>query len=572
MGREGAIGAAPAGDDGAAGSGQVAQQLEQAPPLLGIEGLQVVQHQQGPVAGQGMAHQARPVLRCGPRDVVEAQGQAQLVEQLVVVVNPVIAECLRPVGPQFTALGGDPELERKVLGRRTVRRLDGQGGLAHTARPVQHHAPAAVFRQQVLRDLFQARLAAEKSAPRWQRGMRGRPGSCGGVLRAWRAADQTGLRAKRRTAARQFARGESIRRGAAIVQQVGVVMVWHIAPWAGLLGSRQRPEAQCRLVALEVDPARGIAMGALLGGRLAELVHAEDRAALDEPHGLGAAAPARIADVVFVLVAEALHRKASGGRDFGVTVLTRLRCQPVRPLVGEQQADIVLLAPDVDTSRTQRMQLPSLPDPAPLVVAARQLPKGRVQPDDADAARSAGQRGGEVSGQQAVVDAAGFAWCGLPPRAVGGKDVVHDPAVGACRLVPELVLDTLEAASQQQAICRRIVIAGVGPEQIVIAGHRQQHGIARTQFGQLLPQRRQHLSLEPGEFVRLARLHQIVGEEHRVPGAAAVMQRLQAVEKGRAQRGPEMALSLQAIVEIGEVQPGERVCRHGGVSLGGNKV
>ena len=110
-------------------------------------------------------------------------------------------------------------------------------------------------------------------------------------------------------------------------------------------------------------------MGTLHHGRLTKLVHAKHRAGLAEPDGSSAAAPAQTTHVVFVLVAEELHRKASDRRDFRFAVLARRRRQPVRPLVGEQQADVVLLGPDIDAAVAHGMELPRIPDQRLLVAS-----------------------------------------------------------------------------------------------------------------------------------------------------------------------------------------------------------
>jgi hypothetical protein len=56
--------------------------------------------------------------------------------------------------------------------------------------------------------------------------------------------------------------------------------------------------------------------------------------------------------------------------------------------MGEQQADVVLLRPDVYAPLAQRVKLPGIPGQSPPVVAAGKLEKGGVQPHDADAAKT----------------------------------------------------------------------------------------------------------------------------------------------------------------------------------------
>src|SRR5882724_1622755 len=52
----------------------------------------------------------------------------------------------------------------------------------------------------------------------------------------------------------------------------------------------------------------------------------------------------------------------------------------------------------------------------------------------------------------------------------------------------------------------------------MVPRHRQEHGVARAERVQLLPQAPEHLGLHSSELLRLAGLDEVPGEEDRLPG------------------------------------------------------
>src|SRR6185369_15247076 len=129
---------------------------------------------------------------------------------------------------------------------------------------------------------------------------------------------------------------------------------------------------------------RRVAVGPLGFRRVAVFLHAEDGATLAEPNRLSRAAAAGVGDFRLVLVTEQMRRETPGRRDLRITVLLSFRRQPIRPLVREQQADVVLLRPGVHGTITDRVKLAGIPDQPALVISAGQLEERGVQPHDAD--------------------------------------------------------------------------------------------------------------------------------------------------------------------------------------------
>jgi hypothetical protein len=196
-------------------------------------------------------------------------------------------------------------------------------------------------------------------------------------------------------------------------------------------------------------------------------------------------------------------------------------------------------------------------------VTGTELQEGGVEAHEPDAPPALGEGQGQVAWECAGADPRRAVRGAVPPVAPGGEGVIDDPPIAAVRLVPELGGDARELVRVQQGVDGRIVLGGIGPEQVMVARHRDQHRGAGAETGQLLPERPQHLVLQPLELGRLAGLDQVAGEEHRIPGAAVRVQQGQVIEEGLAQRRPQPALPLEAEVKVGQVQPGEGVSGHG---------
>jgi hypothetical protein len=92
-------------------------------------------------------------------------------------------------------------------------------------------------------------------------------------------------------------------------------------------------------------------------------------------------------DVGLVHVAEQVGGKAPGRGDLGLAMLARVDGQPVRSVVGQQQALVMIQEPAVDARWKEVAKLPCIPDQASPVIAAGELEKGCIEPDDADTAR-----------------------------------------------------------------------------------------------------------------------------------------------------------------------------------------
>jgi hypothetical protein len=121
--------------------------------------------------GERVADQTRAILGCGFRDVVPAEGAAEFVEQIVVILDAEIFFLALAVGSEIAGFGGDPELEREMFGRRAVSGFEPESGLAHATRPIDDDAPAAVFGIEVSGDFLQLGGAAEEWTGTRQGGM-----------------------------------------------------------------------------------------------------------------------------------------------------------------------------------------------------------------------------------------------------------------------------------------------------------------------------------------------------------------------------------------------------------------
>jgi len=97
------------------------------------------------------------------------------------------------------------------------------------------------------------------------------------------------------------------------------------------------------------------------------------------------AASTRRADDVLVHVAEQMHGEAARRVDLLVDLAATVLVQPLRSLVRQQQANIVLGDPARPVAATRRVELTQIPGEFSLVVAAGQLQERCVQSKHADA-------------------------------------------------------------------------------------------------------------------------------------------------------------------------------------------
>lgn len=150
-----------------------------------------------------------------------------------------------------------------------------------------------------------------------------------------------------------------------------------------------------------------------------------------------------------------------------------------------------------------------------------------------------------------------------PPVEIGREGLVDNRPVTARGLVPEPVLDAIEAVPLQQPVGGRVVQIRIGSDEVMVARHGQKLCAARSEFVEALPKGVEEVPLHRLEFFGRAGLHQVAGEQHRIPGAAELVESLKIVEKGPAQVRPQVVLLLEAVVQVRQVQPGEVVVGHG---------
>jgi len=258
-----------------------------------------------------------------------------------------------------------------------------------------------------------------------------------------------------------------------------------------------------------------------------------------------------------VHVPEEMDSESARGRDFGLAVFSSLGREPVGTLVGEQEADVVLVQPVIDSAAADGVKLPNIPDELALVVAALELEIGGIQAHDADTPPAAMKRAGEIAREDASGQIFWTVRRGLPPLGIGGEGIVDDAAVGAGGIVPKLGGDAAEAVFVQQCIQGGIVVDRVGAVEVVIAGHGEEHGIARSEFAEFFPEPVEDFLLHFAEFIRFALLDEIAGEKDGLPWAGALVEVGQIVEEGLAEIRPEEFLPRQTKMKVGEMQPRE---------------
>jgi len=93
---------------------------------------------------------------------------------------------------------------------------------------------------------------------------------------------------------------------------------------------------------------------------------------------------------------EQVQGETTGRRDLALPVRAGSGAEPVRPLEGEQQAQLVLVAPVADISACL-VHLARVPGQSAQVVPRGELEEGRVQADDADPVLADAQGAGEIA-------------------------------------------------------------------------------------------------------------------------------------------------------------------------------
>lgn len=280
-------------------------------------------------------------------------------------------------------------------------------------------------------------------------------------------------------------------------------------PASDRAGGQPRPEAQGRAL-VEAHLAHAVSVDPRLLRRLSPALHPEDGSALTQPHGVRVAAASEPELLRLVHMSEQMNRDAPGRRDLALPVLAGRGAEPVRPLVGKQQAQLVSVAP-VTHIAAGLVHLGCVPGEPLLVVPSRELEEGRVQADDADVVLARAQSAGEVARQGTRGDARA-AGLPLPPLAVGAEGGAYDEAVVAAGVAPETLRDGVEAPWKPKHVQRTAL--GQRPVQIVVPRHRQQHGLARPQLPEPQPQPVQEAHLQRLELLALAGLDEVRGEAH----------------------------------------------------------
>src|ERR1044072_8908259 len=143
-------------------------------------------------------------------------------------------------------------------------------------------------------------------------------------------------------------------------------------------------------------------------------------------------------------VPEQVGSKAPGRVDLRIGILPDLFDQPVWPLVGEQQGDVMCRHPISGIGacglKLERVQCKPLKK-----IASRELKERCVQPNDPNALPADCQRRGKVAGQQTISNQCSLAkGCLRPPMCVVGKGGSNDLSIFACRLGLEISSDFVE--------------------------------------------------------------------------------------------------------------------------------
>jgi hypothetical protein len=317
-------------------------------------------------------------------------------------------------------------------------------------------------------------------------------------------------------------------------------------------GGAAWPEADGGLAAVEGDGAGAIAIPSLAVWWKAEGLKAEERGSLPLPEWR-APAGASGANERLVRVAEEMRGEAAGGIDLGVGLVARRLVEPVRSLVGEEEAGVVRGEGLREVVTADGLGLAQIPGEAALIVACGELQEGGVEADQRDAAGAGSESCGEVAGQDAGRQTGRAEGGAAPPVVVVGEGGGDDAAVFARWVGIELVLDLGEASGPEDLACRGGRLFGVRAQEVVVAGNGDEDGVAGAELMEFLPERRQDVGLEGLELFGEAGLGQVAGEEHGVPRSAAVVKFLEISEERLADVGPERVLAGHAVMQIREM-------------------
>ena len=154
--------AAAAGEDGLAALRQALDEGEE-PVAVGLgERFEVVEDEQRLLVAERFEQQTDALVLRGLRDVRAVQLAGEFVEHFEEAGQDEDAQLAHAVVVQLAVLDGDEDDALELFGRAVVGGADGEGGLAHAARPVDERAPRAVVRVEGFADLREFRLAAEE--------------------------------------------------------------------------------------------------------------------------------------------------------------------------------------------------------------------------------------------------------------------------------------------------------------------------------------------------------------------------------------------------------------------------
>jgi len=190
--------------------------------------------------------------------------------------------------------------------------------------------------------------------------------------------------------------GNRIRLSRLSIDEFRMLVIRDESPRTRVARSDAGPQAQRSIPFTELDGTSGVAMTTFDCWRLAILFHAKYGTALAKPYRLPTA-DALVKNLGLVHVSEEMSNEPAGRRNFGIAFFLAGCRQPVGPLMGEQETNVMLLYPIVYRFAGGSVDLPDIPNEPPFVIAALELKKSCIQSDNTNPFVSAGERVGEIS-------------------------------------------------------------------------------------------------------------------------------------------------------------------------------
>jgi len=319
------------------------------------------------------------------------------------------------------------------------------------------------------------------------------------------------------------------------------------------------PQPQRRLIGLvKLDPTRAVSVAALDLRVVAEALEAEERTPL-ELTSTGRTTDRDDRAARLVEVAADVRGEATRRKDLAVEVIACLCGEPGRRMMRQQERELVLLDPCRTVTVAGAVKLADVDRELAEVVAAGDLEKARVEAEEAEADAVLGDRRGEVPGDDPAAELGRRGEGGaVEPGVVVGEDLIDEAALRRVRVAPKVVLHrgVLRPTLEDQ----HLRLERVGADQIVVAGHREEHGLGAERLD-VLPERAERL-VEAIKLLGAAALGDVSGEEDQVPRAATIVQLGQILKEDVLDPRPQPRLGVEALVEIREVKPAKRA--HGG--------